>query len=738
MPKSELLRLVEAGDYATFDTRCLELLSSGALRPGDLAEPLSTLLEKGQPDRVKTLGPMVLEALPEGADAWGVLAAVKVFLAAEPDSPEWRKRAADAYRRVSAADAGFDSLLAASGLLAGRPCRVACKVLDLGVQLRVGSFLLSRTEDRVAEVASLDRTNMLATLRLAAGNRTLPLAELARGYDLVADDDFRVLRQLHPERLKELIDSDPVALVIGLIHAHGQHIDQETLKSELVPRYLDAKSWTKWWSAARTQLKRSPHVLIEGRAPVVLSYSAAGRTLEDEVREAFAATKDPDVWRTIIEGYLRDEHTHKEAPDAEMLTELSGRIIAHLDIVRKLRPTDALETALVLERLKTRGVALPESATGQAVTLLKAAGRPADVIAGLHEPDLWDGALDALRAAKPQQYAAVSAELIGRAPAAALDRLTQDAVAGGQTAAVQDWIEKALDAPHELPEIIFWLWKGPKDAAGLHLPSDNLLFDEILDCFLAIGRTITPPADVVRNFRQRMRTALGHRDYAKARACFQTLDFGRGVTLKGELTRVDGLGDVLQAALLKILREVHPDLWVVVQARVLELWEDPNVLWSTDAGIRRRSGEQDHLVNVTMRENAKRIGEAGALGDLSENSEYKFALEERDLLRARLAQMNAELSIARPLERELIPTDRVGIGSRVTLRCPADGHERQMTFLGPFDSDVRANVFNYRAPLSLKLMGKRIGERVTLTLDGVDIEYELTALEIALDERTRG
>jgi transcription elongation GreA/GreB family factor len=696
------------------------------------------LLEKGQADRVMTLGPMVLEALPADVDPRGVVAAFKVFLAAEPESADWRKRTADAYRRAYGAEAGFEALLTASGMLAGRPHRVAAKVLDFGLELAVGSFLLSRTEDRVAEVAALDRPNALVTLRFAAGNRTLPLAELARGYDLVAADDFRVLRQLHPERLPILVENDPVVLVMGLIHAHGGRIDQETLKSELVPRYLDAKAWTKWWSATRTQVKRSPHVLIEGRSPVVLSYSAAGRTLEDEAREAFDAARDPDVWRTIIEGYLRDKHAHKETPDAGLLAELTGRLVAHLGRVQMLRPTEALETALVLERLKTRGVPLPDGAEGEAVVLLRTAPKPTEMIAGLRDADLWDSALDALRVAKPEPYAAMAAGLMGRAPAAALDRLAQDAVAGGQTALAQDWIERALDAPHELPEIICWLWKGPKGCEGLHLPNDNLLFDEIMDTFLAMGRTLNPPPDVVRNFRQRMRTALAYRDYAKVRACFQASDYSRGVTLKGELTRVEGLGDVLQAALVKILREVHSDLWVVVAARALELWEDPNVVWSTDAGIRRRGTEQAHLVNVTMHENAKRIGEAGALGDLSENSEYKFALEERDLLRARLAQMNAELSMARPLEPALVRSDRVGIGARVTLRCPADGHERMMTFLGPFDSDVSADIFNYRAPLSQKLMGKRIGERVTLTLDGQDIEYEVTALANALSNKAEG
>ena len=92
-----------------------------------------------------------------------------------------------------------------------------------------------------------------------------------------------MLRQLHPERIGELIESDPVALVIGLINAYGQHIDADQLRYELVPRYIEPKSLSKWWTRAKAELKRSPNIIMEGRSPIVLSYSPEGISLEQEV-----------------------------------------------------------------------------------------------------------------------------------------------------------------------------------------------------------------------------------------------------------------------------------------------------------------------------------------------------------------------------------------------------------------------------------------------------------------------
>jgi len=102
-----------------------------------------------------------------------------------------------------------------------------------------------------------------------------------------------------------------------------------------------------------------------------------------------------------------------------------------------------------------------------------------------------------------------------------------------------------------------------------------------------------------------------------------------------------------------------------------------------------------------------------------------------------VAAINDELSRARTLTPYDVPTDYVGIGSRVTLRDVADGSQRVVTFLGPFETDVERACYSYRAPMAQKLMGRRPGERVTLTIDGCQKEFEIVGLANALAEPAR-
>jgi transcription elongation factor GreA len=731
MPVSKLLQLVRDNDLEGFETCCLEALESGSLQLAELVAPFEELERQSQAERAATLGQMVLENTDPQSDAAAALKIARIVLLGDPQNEELRGQVVALYRQMYGDQPGFAALLELSGLPAGRPVRNALRLIDVCLSLRPGDALISRTEGVVVEVLDVDFEHGLVMLRHPQRPKTVTPLELSREYERAAPDDFRVLRALRPERLAELLGSDPVAVVIGLIHAHGEAIGQDVLRGELVPKYLSANEWSKWWARAKTELQRCPHVIIEGRTPVRLRYTEEVWTFEDATWETFASQAGPAEWLATLEGYLREKKKHKREPHVGLLARCRAHVDRHRESIREPRPSEALACALVSARIDEVADGLGESANELALAMLRDRADPAELIAGLEHETLWNRALRALADARPGQVALCAAELVPQAPAALLDQLVALACGAEIIALVQAHLDTSLADPVDYPEIIYWLWKGPNIETALRLPADDDLFALIVQTLSALGRTLNPGPDVTKRFRGRMRTAIALHGYARAAACLRRVTADRAVTLRTQLERLDGIGDNARLKLLGLLREVHPEVFVVERRR-LQTWEDPDVLWNTAAGIQRKTEERDHLVNVTMRENAKRIGEAASHGDLSENSEYKFALEERDFLRARLAQMNRDLGLADAIEAHRVPIGHVGVGSRVTLRDLADNSTSVMTFLGPFDTDVEQGIYNYKAPLSQALMGLHPGDRTALTLDGCARELEVIEITSGL------
>jgi len=77
----------------------------------------------------------------------------------------------------------------------------------------------------------------------------------------------------------------------------------------------------------------------------------------------------------------------------------------------------------------------------------------------------------------------------------------------------------------------------------------------------------------------------------------------------------------------------------------------------------------------------------------------------------------------------MIPADHVAVGSRVRAKDVDTGTVRTLTFLGPWDVDVAAGIYSYRAPLSLSFMGRAVGDVVTVPVDRS--EQTLEIVEIA-------
>ena len=69
-------------------------------------------------------------------------------------------------------------------------------------------------------------------------------------------------------------------------------------------------------------------------------------------------------------------------------------------------------------------------------------------------------------------------------------------------------------------------------------------------------------------------------------------------------------------------------------------------------------------LNVSL---PRAIAQAVELGDLRENSEYKAALERQQFVQARLSQLHQRMQQVQQLANTEVPTDKVGLGSKVKV-----------------------------------------------------------------------
>lgn len=94
--------------------------------------------------------------------------------------------------------------------------------------------------------------------------------------------------------------------------------------------------------------------------------------------------------------------------------------------------------------------------------------------------------------------------------------------------------------------------------------------------------------------------------------------------------------------------------------------------------------------------------------------------------------MKKDLERAKPLEEAPIEEGLIGPGMRVELRTTA-GKTEVYTILGPWDVDLEKGMISYTAPLAKGILGRKVGEKVEVTLPGGQrTTYEVSKVEPAL------
>jgi len=120
-----------------------------------------------------------------------------------------------------------------------------------------------------------------------------------------------------------------------------------------------------------------------------------------------------------------------------------------------------------------------------------------------------------------------------------------------------------------------------------------------------------------------------------------------------------------------------------------------------------------HELTVTL---PQAIAQAVEMGDLRENSEYKAALERQQFVQARLGQLHHRLSQLNDLASTETPTDRVGLGSRVTV-LDLDSKETDTYMLVLAEMmDLEDGHVSFASPLGRALVDRKVGDEVELRL----------------------
>jgi transcription elongation factor GreA len=149
----------------------------------------------------------------------------------------------------------------------------------------------------------------------------------------------------------------------------------------------------------------------------------------------------------------------------------------------------------------------------------------------------------------------------------------------------------------------------------------------------------------------------------------------------------------------------------------------------TAPGLQRLEEELRQLKSVERPAVIRAIAEAREHGDLSENAEYHAARERQSFIEGRIAELEEITASAEVINPSTLSGSHVKFGAHVKLVDEETEREAIYQIVGVHEADIKAARLSISSPLAKALIGKKVGETISVPAPGGDRSYEILEIQ---------
>jgi transcription elongation factor GreA len=543
--------------------------------------------------------------------------------------------------------------------------------------------------------------------------------------DILLPNDILVRSRTEPEVIEEMIKKKPTDLICEIISASE---DQAMMASEierLLARVIGPIKYKKWWTATKKLLVKDPRIGVPLKKTEPYIYRDEPVKPEDEILEQFHATKNSKQKIELGEKlYALSENISVIREEMPAILEELTDAIAN---AKTLSQADRLHGVWVRNNLARDLHEDVEALEPSSASILDSTNDYSELAAEL-PAQYYKRYLDLISRTYPDKWQSMVEDLLrnssGKFTSECINFMLERDMEDRIRYCLDRWLkEQTIKGP-----LLFWVVKNR--ASKKYSPIIEPLVNPRLlaAMFYAIDyealqnastRRI-PLADLLSDDTTLIPDLLADANVETANDLAQTLLLNQG------------FGDLTKKSLLARFIKQFPTVQSLLAGEAAATTEDEALIVS-QTSFNKAKAEYEELISIKIPENKKAIQVARDHGDLKENSEYKMARQDQDILLSRKNELEVDLSRARVTDFSDATTEHIGIGSVVELKEGSSGNTQTYSILGAWDSDPDNDVLSYKTPLGQALMGKEKGTKVTTKIGGNEEEWTVLGIQRWVD-----
>ena len=523
------------------------------------------------------------------------------------------------------------------------------------------------------------------------------------------------------EVLAQKVKEDKAWALKTIIKSFNNSCDFKQIKAEIVPGILSAEEWTSWSTAARKILDNEP---IFGVNPNDINmYTVRDRkiTTEEKLANEFKAHKQFFPRIDILMRFFTDGDTESEL-FAEMFTYFTNYLKAFSSVNEQV-----VATYLVVRRVIAELPHLNPNFPYSFAQLFDEIENPAEMYLNLKDTKNTFLRKDYLACIRDLPN---SAEMyIKLFPTVLQEDMLNYLIKTGHIDLVKKLVINSFENYRDYREAAIFFFKECHDFEWFQ--EINISYEKQM---ITLVRIMDLGFKEIENHYETTKNK-------KIIGQIETLLFKNDAMLKYMLENDENTISRLYT-LVNDVAGIDPAIKMTMRNRILEKRPDfkfyeteekvvtPKGLIVTIKMYDIKKAQLEHIVQVDIPANAKEIGEAIALGDLSENAEYKAARERQAQLNATATRLQDEIDRCQIFDPTTVTTARVSFGTTVYLETP-EGRTEEYTILGPWESDPDNKIISYMSPFGSAIFNSKKGETVSFKINDEERKYIIKDIKVA-------
>ncbi len=594
----------------------------------------------------------------------------------------------------------FDIRLRLVGLRGVGNFQGALSNFDLLVHMGKGKFVYHTAGWGTGEIIeiSLIREQLVIEFENVLGKRDLSFENAFKTLKPLPDDHFLARRFGNPDKFEGEARKDPTEAVKRILKDLGPKTASE-IKDELCELVIPEEDWTKWWQSARQKLKKDTMIAVPASLQEPFFLRDAEVSHEDRFhKEIFQAKQAGDIILATY-NFVRDFPNMLSKDD--VTSSIREKLMELLNLP-DLTIDQEIQILLFFENFLNSSI--KDKPLKDAVQSLD---NPGKIVEDIQILALKKRLLSAIRNFRPDWEEIFLDALFNLQQNQLRDYILKELSGKETIRKLEHKLEELLYHPFKYPEAFVWYFQKLVSQPG-ELFADKSAQCEFLEAFLILLHQIEQKLKY-RDLVKKMYHILTNKRFQVVRQIIEgsSLEFIQEFILLVTKCQTFNNHD------LKIMRAlaevVHPS---IAEDKKQVSREEEHFIWTTEDGYRRTHNRIEQLGTVEIVENAREIEKARSLGDLRENSEYKFALEKRARLQGELKMLSDQLNRARIITTQDVPSNEIGVGTVAEL-VNSQGEKLTYTILGPWDADPDRNILSFQSKLAQEMRGLKSGDKFT-------------------------